>query len=50
MTTEILHEPNPNLKWNLRQLYWDVFWFGILAGSTLAFQAVYSARLGASGF
>ncbi len=31
-------------------MYWDVFWFGILAGSTLAFQAVYAARLGASGF
>ena len=50
MTTEILHRPDPILKWNLRQLYWDVLWFGILAGSTLAFQAVYAARLGASGF
>lgn len=50
MTTEILHEPPAILKWNLRQLYWDVFWFGILAGSTLAFQAVYAARLGATGF
>jgi ABC-type phosphate/phosphonate transport system permease subunit len=50
MTTEILHEPYPILRWNLRQLYWDVFWFGILAGSTLAFQAVYAARLGATGF
>jgi MFS family permease len=49
MTTEILHQPDPILKWNLRQLYWDVFWFGILAGSTIAFQAVYAARLGASG-
>lgn len=50
MTTEILQEPHSTLKWNLRQLYWDVFWFGILAGSTLSFQAVYAARLGASGF
>jgi MFS family permease len=50
MTTEILHEPTPIVKWNIRQLNWDVFWFGILAGSTLAFQAVYAARLGASGF
>jgi MFS family permease len=50
MTTEILQEPRSTLKWNLRQLYWDVFWFGILAGSTLSFQAVYAARLGASGF
>jgi MFS family permease len=50
MTTDILHGPEPILKWNLRQLYWDVFWFGLLAGSTLAFQAVYAARLGATGF
>jgi MFS family permease len=50
MTTEFLQKPDPILKWNLRQLYWDVFWFGILAGSTLAFQSVYAARLGASGF
>jgi MFS family permease len=50
MTTEILQKPDPILKWNLRQLYWDVFWFGILAGSTIAFQAIYAARLGASGF
>jgi len=50
MTTEILHEQHSILKWNLRQLYWDVFWFGILAGSTLSFQAIYAARLGASGF
>jgi MFS family permease len=50
MTTEILPEPSPVLRWNLRQLYWDVFWFGILAGTTLAFLAVYAARLGASSF
>jgi MFS family permease len=50
MTTELLQKPDPILKWNLRQLYWDVFWFGILAGSTIAFQAVYAARLGATGY
>ena len=50
MTTEILHRPDPILRWNLRQLNWDAFWFGILAGCTIAFQAVYAARLGASGF
>jgi MFS family permease len=50
MTTEILQAPHSILRWNLRQLYWDVFWFGILAGSTLSFQAIYAARLGASGF
>lgn len=50
MTPEILQKPDSILSWNLRQLNWDVFWFGILAGSTLAFQAIYAARLGASGF
>ncbi|MGE5124446.1 MAG: hypothetical protein ACM3H7_08000, partial [Acidobacteriaceae bacterium] len=50
MTTELLHPPGPTLRSNLRQLYWDALWYGILAGSTLAFQAVYAARLGASGF
>lgn len=50
MATELLHKPDPILRWNIRQLYWDVFWYGILAGSTIAFQAVYAARLGASGF
>ncbi|PWB52222.1 MAG: hypothetical protein C3F13_11885 [Anaerolineales bacterium] len=50
MTTEVLRKPEPILKWNLRQLYWDVVWFGVLAGSTIAFQAVYAARLGATGF
>jgi MFS family permease len=50
MTTFTIQNPDPTLKWNLRQLYWDIFYFGILAGSTLAFQSVYAARLGASGF
>ncbi len=50
MTTATLQKPLPVTQWNLRQLYWDVFYFGILAGSTLSFQSVYAARLGASGF
>jgi MFS family permease len=50
MTTATVHAFQSTLKWNLRQLYWDIFYFGILAGSTLAFQSVYAARLGASGF
>lgn len=29
-------------------LYWDIAWFGILSGSSIAFLAVYAARLGAS--
>src|SRR4030042_2237532 len=49
MSTEILSQPDPTLRWNMRQLYWDVFWFGILAGSTITFQAVFAARLGATG-
>jgi hypothetical protein len=35
---------------NFRNLYGDVFWYGILGGSTMAFVAVYAARLGASSF
>ena len=35
---------------NLRHLYADVAWFGVLAGSALAFLSVFAARLGASPF
>ena len=35
---------------NAQQLYRDIFWFGILAGSAQAFLAVYAARIGATGF
>jgi hypothetical protein len=31
-------------------LYWDIAWFGLVAGTTLAFQGVYAARIGASAF
>jgi MFS family permease len=50
MTTTIVQERQSILHWNLRHLYWDIFYFGILAGSTLAFQSIYAARLGASEF
>ncbi|PWH19071.1 MAG: hypothetical protein DDG59_04125 [Anaerolineae bacterium] len=33
---------------NYRRLYADMFWFGVLSGSTLAFLTVYVARLGAN--
>jgi len=33
---------------NVRHLYADIFWYGILGGSTLAFLNVYATRLGAS--
>lgn len=34
---------------NFTHLYADIFWFGVLSGSTLAFQAIYLTRLGATG-
>ena len=36
------------LRRNFHHLYWDVAWFGLLAGSTLAFVTVYITRLGAA--
>lgn len=33
-----------------RHLYWDVFWFGVLQGSAIAFLAIFAARLGANAF
>ena len=38
------------LRFNFRHLYADIFWFGVLTGSTMAFLAIYIARLGANGF
>lgn len=35
---------------NFKHLYGDVFWYGLLAGSTITFLAIYMARLGANGF
>lgn len=35
---------------NFLHLYWDVAWFGLLAGSALAFVAVFATRQGASAF
>jgi MFS family permease len=35
---------------NFRNLYGDIFWFGVLAGSTIAYLAVYAARLDAASF
>lgn len=36
----------PIQRANFRHLYADIFWFGVLSGSTLAFLTVYVARLG----
>jgi MFS family permease len=47
MTTRLL---TAELRSNFNHLYGDIFWFGVLSGSTLAFLAIYATRLGASGF
>jgi MFS family permease len=39
----------PDLRNNFRRLYAEVFWFGVLSGSTMAFVAVFAARLGSTG-
>jgi MFS family permease len=39
----------PTLRHNFKHLYLDIFWYGIVAGSTLAYLAVYVARIGATG-
>lgn len=39
---------SPQTRSNFRHLYADIFWYGVLAGSTIAFLSVYAARLGAS--
>lgn len=41
-----MHIPTPIQRANFRHLYADIFWFGVLSGSTLAFLTVYVARLG----
>ena len=35
---------------NIRNLYAEIFWFGILAGTTVTFLAVYASHIGANGF
>jgi len=50
MDRAAIPSPHPVLRSNVRHLDFDVFWYGVLAGSTLAFLSVYAAHLGASGF
>lgn len=38
------------LRSNFRNLYFDILWYGLLAGSTIAFLSVYAAHLGADSF
>lgn len=37
-------------RYNYKHLNADIFWWGLLAGSTIAFISVYLARLGATAF
>jgi MFS family permease len=39
-----------DLRRTFHYLYWDIAWFGIVTGSTLAYLGVYAARLGATPF
>jgi MFS family permease len=41
---------HPDSRHNFNHLYGDIFWYGVLTGSTLAFLAIYAARRGATGF
>lgn len=43
-------EPNRTYRSNVRHLYADVIYYGLLAGSAIAFLGVYAARLGANEF
>lgn len=40
----------PELRPRFQHLYWDIAWFGLVAGTTSAFLSVYAARLGANAF
>jgi len=40
----------PELKQRFYHLYGDIGWYGLVAGTTIAFLAVYAARIGASAF
>lgn len=43
-------DASTQLRSTIRHLYADVFWFGVLAGSLMAFLSIYASRIGASGF
>lgn len=40
--------PTPQQRLTFQHLYWDVFWFGVLQGSAIAFLSIYAARIGAT--
>jgi MFS family permease len=37
-------------RWNFVNLYFDIGWYGVLAGSSVNFLNIYATRLGANGF
>ena len=39
----------PGLKRNFRHLYFDIGWYGVLTGTSLAFLSIYATRIQASG-
>lgn len=43
----MLYPTSPITRANIRRLYADVFWYGILSGSAMGFLNIYAARLGA---
>jgi MFS family permease len=46
--SEVARPASEELRSNLKHLYWDIFWFGVLAGSTMGFLSIYAARIGAT--
>ena len=42
--------PAPPTPADFRHLYADIFWYGLLAGSAVAFLSIYAARIGATSF
>ncbi len=50
MSIAISPKPSADMRQNFIHLYFDVLWYGVLAGSTVAFLAIYAARLEATSF
>jgi len=48
MKSSVIQDSYPGLKKNIRHLYLDIAWFGLLNGSAVAFISVYMVRIGAS--
>jgi Na+/melibiose symporter-like transporter len=44
----VLNPPSQELRSNMRHLYLDIIWVGVVSGSTLSFMGIFAARLGAS--